>query len=121
MYREDRDSIFLNLFGRSPQSRILDLFLDNPLYEFTKNEIIEALGMAKITLYNTLPTIEESDIIKITRKIGKANLYRLNPESDNVKHLRYIIRNYSTAIAVNKIESKELIPSEEDKKELIIV
>jgi DNA-binding transcriptional ArsR family regulator len=121
MYREDRDSIFLNLFGRSPQSRILDLFLDNPLYEFTKNEIIEALGMAKVTLYNTLPIIEESGIIKITRKIGKANLYRLNSELDNVKHLRNIIRNYSTALAANEKESKEPILSEEDKKELIII
>jgi hypothetical protein len=121
MYRENRDSIFLNLLGRSPQSRIIDLFLDNPLYEFTKNEIIAALGMAKITLYNTLPIIEESDIIKITRKIGKANLYRLNSKSDNVKNLRSIIRNYSTALAASELGIDDPILSDEAKKDLIVV
>ena len=114
-YGAERESIFLSLFGRSPQSRILDLFLDNPLYEFTKNEILAALGMAKVTLYGKLPGIVRSNVVVITRKIGKANLYRLNPESDIVAHLRYIIRSYSTALALQ--EAGDEIPDLGDDAE----
>jgi hypothetical protein len=43
MYGKDRHSVILRLFGKSPETRIIDLFLDNPLFEFTRNEIIESL------------------------------------------------------------------------------
>ncbi len=54
MYGKDRRSVLLRLFGKSPETRIIDLFLDNPLFEFTRNEVIESLGMAKSTLFSLL-------------------------------------------------------------------
>ena len=118
-YGAERGSVFLSLFGRSPQSRILDLFLDNPLYEFTKNEMLVALGMAKVTLYRTLPGIVRSSVVVITRKIGKANLYRLNPESDIVDHLRYIIRSYSTALALQEGDDIPVLGDDAEKEVLV--
>lgn len=94
MYKEDRKSVILTLFGSSPKTRILDLFIDNPLFEFSKNEIIEALGMAKSTLYAVLPELEKEGIIEETRKIGKASLYRLNIESPLVHEFKNLIRTY---------------------------
>jgi len=99
MYRVDRESIFLTLLGRSPATRLIDLFLDNSLFEFTRIEIIQAVGMAKSTLYKTLPILEEAGIIINTRKIGKSSLYRLNSDSEIVQYLQAIIRSYSTAMA----------------------
>jgi len=99
MYRVDRGSIFLTLLGRSPTARLIDLFLDNSLFEFTRIEIIQAVGMAKSTLYKTLPILEEAGIIINTRKIGKSSLYRLNSDSEIVQYLQAIIRSYSTAMA----------------------
>ena len=119
-YGAERGSIFLSLFGRSPQSRILDLFLDNPLYEFTKNEMLAALGMAKVTLYRTLPDIVRSNVVVITRKIGKANLYRLNPESDIVAHLRYIIRSYSTALALQEAGDEIPVLGDDAEKQVLV-
>ena len=103
MYREGRDSLFLRSFGKSPQTRIIDLFLDNPLYEFTRNEIMAAIGMSKITISRTLPIIEEIGIISVTRKIGKAKLYRLNQDSNAVNYFRAIIREYSEKIALQEL------------------
>ena len=119
-YGAERESIFLSLFGRSPQSRILDLFLDNPLYEFTKNEMLAALGMAKVTLYRTLPDIVRSSVVVITRKIGKANLYRLNPESEIVDHLRFIIRSYSTALALQEAGDKIPVLGDDAEKQVLV-
>jgi len=94
MYGKNRHSVILKLFGKSPETRIIDLFLDNPLFEFTRNEIVESLGMAKVTLFRVLPGLEDAGLIEETRKIGKASLYRLNGESPVVKSLRTTIRAY---------------------------
>ena len=94
LYGKDRHSVILKLFGKSPETRIIDLFLDNPLFEFTRNEIIESLGMAKVILFRVLPGLEGAGLIEETRKIDKASLYRLNGESPVVKSLRTTIRVY---------------------------
>ncbi len=62
-YKENRESIFLTSFGRSPESRVIDLFLDNPLFDLSRKEIIEALGMAKVTLYRVLPLINIDNLL----------------------------------------------------------
>lgn len=115
MYREDRESVILTLFGQSPQTRILDLFMDNPLFEFTRNEIIEALGMAKTTLYGTLPGFEEAGVIVETRKIGKASLYRLNSESPVVQDLKGLIRRYAKTIAHSEAATDSTVEEEKLK------
>ncbi len=106
-YGRTRRSLFLNIFGKSPQTRLIDLFLDNPLFEFSKKELIEALAMSKVTLLKTLPQIEEEGIIFITRKIGKANLYKLNPESSIVKSLKTIIREAAVEAAMRERNAAE--------------
>ena len=105
MYREGRRSILLMLFGSNPKTRVLDLFLDNPLFEFTRSEIMESLGMAKITLYKTLPGLESSGVIVETRKIGKASLFRLNGDSEVVKDLERVVRSYARTLA--DVENRE--------------
>jgi len=46
----------------------VDFFLDNPLFDFTKKEVIEALGMSKQTFYKYFPELEEYGIVKVSRK-----------------------------------------------------
>ncbi len=115
-YRENRASIYLDLFGRSPQTRIMDLFLDNPLFEFSRPEVIQSLGMAKVTLYNVFPSIVNSGMVINTRKVGNAELFKLNTDSEDVRSLYSIIRNFSTRIA--ELEQDE---TTEEKEELPLV
>ena len=49
LYKEK--SILLKALGENPKLRIIDFFLDNPLFDFTKKEVFEALGMNKQTFY----------------------------------------------------------------------
>lgn len=115
MYKENRKSVILTLFGSSPETRLLDLFMDNPLFEFTRNEIVESLGMSKNTLYNVLPRLEAEDIVEETRQIGKASLYRLNSDSPVVQGLSGLIRAYVRVNAGKEVEdegsSKQLLAS----------
>ncbi len=119
-YRESRDSIFLRIFGRSPQTRIIDMFLDNPFFDLSRMEMVEALGMAKVTMYKTIPMIEDSGVIVPSRKIGKTQLYRLNRDSAAVKHLRSVVRDISFKIAESESHSLEFETPAAEENELFL-
>ena len=100
MYRDaNRRSAIFTLFGRNPKTRLIDLFLTNSLFEFTPTEIVKDLGMAKVTLYPLLDELVEQDIIEITRKIGKSNLYCLKRESSTVQLIIALVRDHSRKTA----------------------
>ena len=88
LYSIENESAFLQVFGSTPQLRIIDFFLDNPHFDFTRDEIMEALGMAKRTLARHLPALRDAGLIEVSRRIGRAELYRLNPDSALAARLR---------------------------------
>jgi DNA-binding transcriptional ArsR family regulator len=98
-------SILLEIFGEAPEVRLIDFFMDNPLFDFTKREIVEELGMNKRTLYRVLPKLEGEGIAVVSRRIGRAKLYRINLESPIVKCLRGIERAHSLREAGEQGES----------------
>jgi DNA-binding transcriptional ArsR family regulator len=93
------ESILIRTLGASPKLRIIDFFLDNPLTDFTKKEVIEALGMSKQTFYKYFPDLERDKIVKVTRKIGKAKLYRINLNHPLIEMLREYEKRISLEIA----------------------
>ena len=93
------ESILIKTLGDSPKLRIIDFFLDNPLFDFTKREVIEALGMSKKTFYKYFLDLEKYGIIRVSRKIGRAKLYRINLEHPLVKMLREYEKKISLEIA----------------------
>ncbi|MBD3155720.1 MAG: hypothetical protein GF368_03625 [Candidatus Aenigmarchaeota archaeon] len=86
------DSVLIQAFGKSPKMRIIDFFLDNKLFDFSKKEIIEEVGMSKTTFYKVWKDIENFGIVKVSRKYGKTKLYKLNRENSMVKGLIKIER-----------------------------
>lgn len=84
--------MLIEAFGNSPKMRIIDFFIDNKLFDFSKKEIIEELGMSKTTFYKVWDDIEKYGIVKVSRKYGKAKLYKLNRENPVVKGLVKIER-----------------------------
>jgi DNA-binding transcriptional ArsR family regulator len=108
LYTEkEYESIILKAFGVSPKLRIIDFFLDNPLFDFTKKEVIKALGMSKQTFYKYFPELEEEQIVKVSRKIGKAKLYKINLEHPLVIMLREYEKKASIQIAKKEAERKQ--------------
>jgi len=100
--KREYQSILLKTLGDSPKLRIIDFFLDNPLFDFTKKEVIEALGMSKQTFYKYFSDIEQYGIVTASRRIGKAKLYKIN-----LKHpLVTMLREYETKLSL-QIAEKE--------------
>ncbi|MEA1904948.1 MAG: winged helix-turn-helix domain-containing protein [Candidatus Hadarchaeota archaeon] len=98
------ESILLRAFGNSPKLRIIDFYLDNPLFDFTKKEVIEALGMSKQTFYKYFEDLEDLAVVKVSRKIGRAKLYKINLENPMVK----LVREYETELSTQMAEQEKV-------------
>ncbi len=109
---ETSDSLLIRALGNSPKLRILDYFLDYKLNDFTKKEIVEALGMSKLTFYKYFKDLEELDLVIVSRKIGRAKLYKVNLENPIVKMIIEFQTKLSLQIAEQEVENvKKPIPA----------
>ncbi len=107
-FPSEGDSLLLYYLGKSPELRVIDFLLENTLFDFSKKEILEEIGMSKSTLYRILPKLLRMEIIRITRRIGKAPLYQINGESPVVKDLWNIEKSL---ILLNSIQQAPEKPS----------
>ncbi len=83
-------SLLLEFFGDTPLFRIIDFLLENRLRDFTKKEIANGSGVGWTTLYKYWDRLEERNIMKVTRQIGRIKLYQLNEASPIVQEIKKI-------------------------------
>jgi len=84
---EMEETLLIRCLGNSPTLRIIDFFLDNRLFDYTKNEVIKNLKMGRVTFFKYWKELEKLGAVKVTRKIGKSKLYKLNEEDEIVQKL----------------------------------
>ena len=101
--KKEYQSLLLKTLGDSPKLRIIDFFLDNPLFDFTKKEVIEALGMSKQTFYKYFEDIEKYGMVTVSRRIGKAKLYKINFENPMIK----MLKEYETQLSLQISEQEK--------------
>jgi len=87
MSYKPNETLLLRYLGASPILRIVDFFLDNPLSDYSKNEIAQSLAMSRATFFRYWKQLEKSDALMVTRKIGRATLYKLDRGNEVVKQL----------------------------------
>ena len=99
------DSIFVEVFGGNPVTRVLDFLItfadfDYPLTEIAKNSKVS---------YSTLQTfwhkLEKNNIVVKTRRVGKSDLFKLNTYNPAVKQLIKLDWN------LTKGSEQEVIPA----------
>jgi hypothetical protein len=81
------ETLLLNYLGASPILRIIDFFLDNPLSDYSKNEIVRDLGMGRVTFFKYWKELEKSGAVKVTRSVGRATMYQLAKQNEVVRQL----------------------------------
>jgi len=108
----EHDSLLVRALGSSPKLRILDYLLDYKLNDFTKKEIVEALGMSKLTFYKYFKDLKELGLVTASRKIGRATLYKINMENPIIKMLVEHERQLSLQIAeLEEAKIQEPVPA----------
>jgi DNA-binding transcriptional ArsR family regulator len=100
----DYRSLLIRALGDSPKLRIVDYLLDYKLNDFTKKEIVKALGMSKLTFYKYFKDLVELGLVTPSRKIGRATLYRINLENPIVKMIIDCETKLSLQIAEQEAE-----------------
>ena len=104
---EMEETLLIRCLGNSPTLRIIDYFLDNRLFDYTKNEIIENLNMGRGTFFKYWKELEEFGVVRVTRKIGKSKLYKMNEENEIVQKL-IMLDSVLCEKAMEKAVKKEL-------------
>lgn len=105
-YRDTGDSLLLKVFGYSPKLRIIDIFLTNPYFDFDKEELARELGMSKQTIYKNFKDLEELGVVKVSRNIGRATLYRINRDYPLINTLNESVNEASFEIAKQERKQK---------------
>jgi len=74
----EQKTVFLGIFGTSPLMRVLDFLVVNEEFDYSMKDIARLSGVGYATLKLMWPRLERNQIIRQTRTIGKAKMYRLN-------------------------------------------
>ena len=105
-YKPD-ETLLLKYLGDSPTLRIIDFFLDNPLSDYSKNEIAKNLAMSRATFFKYWKELEQSGALMVTRKIGRATLYKLDRANDIVKQLIKLDMTISRKAMEKQVQESE--------------
>jgi len=108
-YKDTGDSLLLKAFGYSPKLRIMDIFLTNPHFDFAKEELARELGMSKQTIYKNFKDLEELGVVRISRKIGKATMCRIDRNHPLVKTLNESVNE--TSFLIGKRQQEQTVPA----------
>lgn len=80
------ETLLIQFLGGNPTLKVIDFFLDNRT-DYSKKEIIESVGMSKTTFYKVWRQLEKFRVVTPTRRYGKAQLFKLNEDSEIVRKL----------------------------------
>lgn len=83
----EEKSSFVKLFGEHPTVKVIDFLITFREFDYSLKDISENAGIAWSTLHSILPDLLELEVIRETRKVGRAKMYKLNGESSIVKQL----------------------------------
>lgn len=75
------------LFTGSATARIIDILWENQGTDLTLTDIAKKAGIHYTTLMKALPLLERLEMVKMTRRVGNAKLYRINKDDAMVKRL----------------------------------
>lgn len=86
------ESIFLEHVGDSPRMRILQYLIEGREFDYTLTDLLNA-EVSWRTLNTQIPKLLKLGIIVLTRKIGRATLYKINKENTTAKQLITLFDN----------------------------
>ncbi|MBI4141289.1 hypothetical protein HY484_00010 [Candidatus Woesearchaeota archaeon] len=80
-------SSFLLVFGESPVIKVIDYLLDNQELDYSLTDIAKGADVGWSTLHQFWKDFVKLNIVKRTRRIGRAELYKLNRNNPLVEKL----------------------------------
>ncbi len=99
---------FVEVFGSSPLIKVLDFLMTYREFDYSLSDIARESGVGWNTLHSFFFKLVEKGIVKETRQVGRAKLYKLNTDNPVVKKL----------IEINNIITSKAVDEELKKQEI---
>ena len=87
---EDK-SVFLQAFGDAPKLRVIDFLIVFSDFDYSMTEIAHKSGVGYSTLRLLWKELVKYSIVRQTRVLGKAKLFKLNTENPAVLPSRKVV------------------------------
>ena len=84
------------LISGSASAKLLDFFMTYRDFDYSETDIAESSGVSKRTVCRELPKFESAGLIKFTRNVGRAKMFRLDPESETTRLLEKFVFGVAT-------------------------
>ena len=81
------ETLFKKTLGDSPKTRVLEFLIEGRELDYSISDIAEGAEISRTTLFRIWDDLIKADILKPTRQIGNAKLYKLNQENPFVKKM----------------------------------
>ena len=102
-------SVFIKVVGNSPKMRVIDFFVVNSIFDYSKSEVAEATGLSRVTLDKIWSELIDFEVIKKVRIVGRATMYQLNKDSPIAKQLNKLELAIGRWYAENRVEDEEVM------------
>ena len=84
---EQEESIFIEYLGKTPFIKVLDFLIVGKDFDYPLTEIADGAEVGWASFSKVWKVFVEKKIVKHTRNIGKAQLYKLDMENPLVRKL----------------------------------
>lgn len=103
---DNEKPVLLEVLGDTPVLRVLDFLMTFDCFEYPLSEIAENSNVGWTTLHTFWPKLEEMQIVKLTREVGRAKMYKLNTENPMIRSLMRFNLKLAKYYAEKEIESQ---------------
>ena len=83
----ENETIFIEVFGGNPITRVLDFLITFQLFDYPLTEIAKNSGVSYSTLQTFWDKLVRNKIVIKTRRVGKSDLFKLNTKNPAVRQL----------------------------------
>ena len=104
----EQKSSFLTIFGETPIVKVLDFLIENREFDYSLTEIARNSNVSWTKLHQFWNDLIKKNIVAKTRRIGRAEMYKLNTKSLLVKKLIDADIQFSKALARKEVESQKI-------------
>ena len=81
------ETVFTQALGNYPLIRVLDNLIIGKDFDYSISDIAEGANVGWTTIHEILPKLEKLGIVRQTRRIGMAKLYRINASNPIAAHI----------------------------------
>ena len=104
----ENQTSFRIIFGNSPIVKVIDFFLDNREFDYSMTDIAKNSDIGWSTLHGFWNDLVKLEIVRKTRKIGRAKLYKLNLKNPLVKKLIDLDMTISKKLMKEELQKQKI-------------